>query len=330
MEVNATEAFDLEHDADVGAARRRFVTLAATSGLDESRVSDAALIASELASNVVKHARHGGLLLGCIGEGDARGVSIVAWDRGRGMDLDACMRDGMSTSGTAGNGLGAVKRLATRFDAFTRGGVVLAAYVLPKGTPKPALDVAGVAVPYPGLHISGDAWSHRAHGDVSTVIVCDGLGHGDGAAAASQTVVGAFAAQPEAPLATILERANLAAKATRGAAATIVRVDRAARAVTVAGVGNVSAWIVHDTVKPLVTQHGTLGQTTPSSIREERYPFPSGAILVMASDGLKSRLPFEDNRDLLSRSSLTIATALWRDHTRGRDDATAVVLREMR
>lgn len=330
MEVNATEAFDLDHDADVGAARRRFAALAMTAGLDESRSNDAALIASELASNVLKHAKHGGILFGCVKEGEAKGISIVAWDRGAGMNLDACMRDGMSTSGTAGNGLGAIARLATRWDAHTRGGVVFSAYVLPKGAPKPKLDVAGVAVPYPGLHVCGDAWSHREHGDQSTLLVCDGLGHGDGAREASMTVIRTFEMQPDAPLAMILQRGHTAAKHTRGAAATVVRIDRAAREATIAGVGNVSAWIVHDTTKQLVTQHGTLGQVSPTAIREERYPFPPGAILVVASDGLKSRLPFEDNRDLLARSSLTVAAGLWRDHTRGRDDATAVVLREAR
>ena len=330
MEVNATEALDLDHDADVGAARRRFAALAVTAGLDESRSNDAAMIASELASNVIKHARHGGILFGCVREGGVKGVSIVAWDRGGGMDLDACMRDGMSTSGTAGNGLGAITRLASRWDAHTRGGVVLAAYVFPKGAPKPKLDVAGVAEPYPGLHVCGEAWSHREHGERSTLMVCDGLGHGEGAQTASRTVIAAFEAHAEAPLATILDRAHTAAKHTRGAAATVVRVDRAAREATIAGVGNVSAWIVHDSTKQLVTQHGTLGQTAPHAIREERYPFPPGAILVVASDGLKTRLPFEDNRDLLARSSLTVAAGLWRDHTRGRDDATAVVLREAR
>lgn len=331
MEVNETEAFDLDHDADVGAARRRFATLAATAGLDEARTNDAALIASELASNVLKHARHGGVLLGCVKEGDVRGVSLVAWDRGPGMNLDACIRDGMSTAGTAGAGLGAVRRLASRWDAYARvgAGSVLAAYVFPKAAPPAQVEIAGIAVPYPGLPRSGDAWACDERDRCVTVIVADGLGHGDGAVAASRAVVGAFHAHADKPPAAILDAANRAAKSTRGAAATVVRVDRAARQATIAGVGNVAAWIVGDTARQLVTQHGTLGQTTPT-VREERYPFPPGATLVICSDGLKSRIPFDDHRDLFGRSPLTIATVLWRDHARGRDDATAVVFREVR
>lgn len=318
-----TEALDLDHDADVGAVRRRFVQLALAAGLDEARRNDAALIATELASNVIKHAKHGGVLLGQV----PGGVSVVAWDRGPGMNLAACMRDGMSTAGTAGAGLGAVQRIATHWDAFTRygQGTVISAVVLDKSAATEPLELAGIAVPYPGLEVCGDAWTTHANGDRLTVIVTDGLGHGEGAQEASRAVTTSFGARPTDSLTRILEDANRAAKATRGAAATIVRIDRAAHTATIAGVGNVAAWIVADKARQLVTQHGTLGQAMPT-LREETYPFPVGALLVIASDGLKSRLPFDD-REMLGHTPLTIAATLWRDHARGRDDATVVVLR---
>lgn len=327
MEVNATFAIDLEHDADVGAARRQFAALAAAAGLDEARTSDAALIASELATNVIKHAKHGGMLFDRV----ANGVAIVAWDRGPGMNVEACMRDGMSTAGTAGNGLGAITRLASHWDVYSRpgAGVVFSAHVFPRGHVPKRDEIAGVAVPYPGLPISGDAWSCHERGGYVTIMVSDGLGHGDDAAAASRAVIASFAAHAEETPAAILERANGAAKATRGVAATIVRIDREAHEAAIAGVGNVSAWIIHDSSRQLVTQHGTLGQVTPV-LREERYPFPSGSTLVMCSDGLKSRIPFDERRDLLTRSPRIIAATLWRDFARGRDDATAVVFREAR
>lgn len=329
MEVNDTEAFDLDHDADIGAARRRFVSLAHSAGLDEARSNDAALIATELASNVIKHARNGGILLGCTVEAGQRGVSIVAWDRGPGMNLAACMRDGMSTAGTAGAGLGAVSRLATRWDAYTRHGIgtVITAIVLPKGARAAPVELGGIAIPYPGLPVCGDAWTSHEHGHLVTVIVSDGLGHGDGARQASQAVLAAFRARPDDPLPAILDHAHRAAKATRGAAATVVRIDRTARTATIAGVGNVAAWVIADKSRQLVTQHGTLGQATPS-LRQETYPFPPSATLVIATDGLKSRIPFDELAELLARSPLTIAAGLWRDHARGRDDATVVVLRE--
>ncbi|HSR97785.1 MAG TPA: SpoIIE family protein phosphatase [Kofleriaceae bacterium] len=334
MEVNETEALELEHESDVGAVRRRFATLAATSGLDESRTSDAALIATELATNVLKHAGGGGALLGCVAApGGSIGVSIVAWDRGRGMNVEACLRDGMSTAGTAGAGLGAISRLATRWDAYSQhgAGTVISATVYARVKhARTAFDAAGVCVPHPGMIVCGDGWRLHESGDRATLIVCDGLGHGDGAAAATRAVLGAFSLRADDTLPGILDHADRAARATRGAAATVVRIDLAAREATVAGVGNVAAWIVGgESTRQLVTQHGTLGQAMPRT-REERYAFPPGAQLVMCSDGLKSRLAIDGYPGLLAHDPATIAATLWRDHARDRDDATAVVLREAR
>jgi anti-sigma regulatory factor (Ser/Thr protein kinase) len=330
--VTATEPIDLDDNADVGAVRRRIAALAAAAGLDEARAGDAALIATELASNVLKHAGRGGALLGEIASGGRRGVALLVWDRGPGMNLDTCLRDGMSTAGTRGAGLGAALRLATRFDAYTRPGrgTAIAATVLDGDPPSGRFQVGGVCVPYPGLTVCGDAWSAHGDGDRATILACDGLGHGDGAAAAAAAVIAAFRAAPDAPLPAILERAERAARATRGAAATVARIDLARRDLVVAGVGNVAAWLVGDTAKQLVTQHGTLGQATPSTIREERHAFPPGALLVLCSDGIKSRWSLDDHPGLAARDPATIAAAMWRDLARGRDDASVVVACEAR
>jgi len=336
MEVAGTcEAFDLDDGADIGAVRRRLTVLAGAAGLDEVRTADAALIATELASNVLKHARRGGAVLGIVDEVGCRGVVIAAWDRGPGMSFDACLRDGMSTAGTRGAGLGAVARLASRLDAYTPHGhgSVVVATVFPRGpAPRAQFAIGAACVPFTGLPVCGDAWAADADADAdgarATLVVCDGLGHGEGAAAAAAAVIAAFRLGPGDPLAAILERAHRAARATRGAAATVARIDLARRELVVAGVGNVAAWIAGDTQKQLVTQHGTLGQAIPTKIHEESYVFAPGAQLVVCSDGLKSRWSFDDHPGLAARQPATIATVLWRDHARGRDDASVVVVRE--
>lgn len=337
MEVISTqEAFEIEASADVGAVRRRSAALAVEAGLDETRAGDAALIATELASNVLKHARSGGALLGHARVGghgaERRGVAIVAWDRGPGMQLEACLRDGMSTAGTRGAGLGAVARIASRFDAYTRPGhgtVISAAVFAAPRAAASRFALGGVCVPYPGALVSGDAWDAHLDRDHATVMVCDGLGHGEGAAAAAAAALAAFRAAPTAALPEILARAHAAARSTRGTAATLVRLDLARRELAVAGIGNVAAWLVGDTTRQLVTQHGTLGQAAPSAFREERHMVAPGALVVLCSDGLRSRLQLDDHPGVTARDPATIAATLWRDMTRGRDDASAVVLREV-
>ncbi len=335
MRLTSTfERHDLDDPADVGAVRRRVVTRARDLGLDEARASDAAIVASELASNVLKHAGRGGALSGAVEVGEQRGVAIVAWDRGPGMDLDACLRDGMSTAGTAGNGLGAVTRLATRWDAYAPagGGTVVVALLLPtsaRSEPRPVAgggDIGAICLPIAGEQACGDAWEAHVDGAVTTVAVVDGLGHGPEAAKAAAAVLGAVRARPGDGLGPLLERAHRAAAATRGAAATVARIDREAGELSVAAVGNVTPWLLTDGQRQLVTQHGTLGHVMPT-IRVERYPFPAGATLILCSDGLKSRWSLADLPGLAARSPALIAAVLWRDLQRGRDDATVVVVR---
>jgi anti-sigma regulatory factor (Ser/Thr protein kinase) len=332
MEMTAlSEPFDLDASADVGAVRRRLGALAGEVGLDPARAGDAALIATELASNVLKHARHGGALVGRALAAGRCGVAVAAWDRGPGMNLDACLCDGMSTTGTRGAGLGAAQRLATRFDAYCAPGLgsVVTATALPAGPPPDTrFAIGGVCVPYPGLTVCGDAWDVHVDGERATILACDGLGHGDGAAVAAAAVIAAFRTAPDAPLAAILERADRAARTTRGAATTVARIDLARRVLAVAGVGNVAALLVGDAARQLVTQHGTLGQAAPRNIREERRAFERGALLVLCSDGIKSRWSLDNHPGLAGRDPVTIATVLWRDFARGRDDASLVVVRE--
>lgn len=329
MEVTEThEVFELDHEADVGMVRRRFAVLASSAGLDEGRASDAALIATETATNVLKHAHGGGALLAVARRGARRGVSIAVWDRGPGMNVEASLRDGVSTTGTAGGGLGAIARLASQWDAYSAPGrgTVICASVFPRGPmPRGRFDVAGICVPYPGLPRSGDAWEAYEAGDLASLIVCDGLGHGDGAADAAAAVIASFREDPMRTPAEILEHADRAARSTRGAAATAVRIDLARRVATVAGVGNVVPWIIEDRQRQLVTHHGTLGQA--ARIRQEDTAFPPGALLIVQSDGLRSRWALSDDVGLAARAPVTIATVLWRDLARGHDDATVVVAR---
>ena len=333
MEVAGVfEHFELEHEADIGAVRRRIVTIAAAAGLDETRSGDAGLVATEAATNVIRHARHGGALLAVLRDATRTGVLCIVWDRGPGMDVEACMRDGMSTAGTPGKGLGAIARIASQYDIYARraGGTIVVAKIYPRAPARLAHEkftIGAVCVPYPGEPLAGDGYAAHVAGDLAAVLVCDGLGHGDGAARATAAVLDVFYANPLDAPSAILARAHEAARSTRGAAATIARVDRAAATCTIAGVGNVQAWLVGDSARQLVTQHGTLGQATPR-VREEIHPLGPQSFVVLHSDGIRSRWNLDDHPGLTGRCPTTIAAALWRDFGRGRDDATVAVLRE--
>ncbi|MDB5701278.1 MAG: putative anti-sigma regulatory factor, partial [Sphingomonadales bacterium] len=97
--------------SQVGEARRFASDLAALHGFDEQDAGRVALVATELATNLIKHGGGGELLISWFDDRTGCGIECIALDKGSGMDnVDAAMRDGYSTAGTAGTGLGAVIR----------------------------------------------------------------------------------------------------------------------------------------------------------------------------------------------------------------------------
>src|SRR5690242_17019331 len=97
--------------------------------MDTVVTENAALVATELSSNMLRHAGSGELLIQAVGNASFRGIELLAVDRGQGMsNVNHSLQDGHSTRGTSGTGLGAARRLSHEFDIYSepgRGTVVL-------------------------------------------------------------------------------------------------------------------------------------------------------------------------------------------------------------
>ena len=257
-------------------------------------------MATELATNLVKHTPAGGeLLVRTLPGPQGGGVEVLSIDAGPGIvDLARALSDGHSTTGTAGGGLGAVRRLSERFDIYSRPGqgtaVVAAVGSHPVRTGAAAFDIGAVAVAHPGESILGDGWTVEMRGDGLWLIVADGLGHGSGAHAASAAVLTAFAGRRSAQSAQILEEIHRAVAHTRGAATAIALLRRRGDALAFAGIGNISGVIVTPgSHRQAVSQNGTLGHAA-RSFREYSYPWSSQAVFVMHSDGLGTHWALDD------------------------------------
>src|SRR4051812_22972672 len=99
--------------SQVGHARREAAALAARLRFAEAEAGRVALVTTEIARNLVAHARGGELILRPLVDDAVAGIEILALDRGPGMaDVGRCLADGHSTRGTPGNGLGAIERLS--------------------------------------------------------------------------------------------------------------------------------------------------------------------------------------------------------------------------
>lgn len=321
------------HDASqIGAARRAAVTLAEQLGCTATVGGNVALVVTELATNLVRHGGGGELLIRPMAE-VGMGLEIVAVDRGPGMaNVDQALRDGFSTGGTNGTGLGAVRRIADRCDIFSAPGAgtaVLARIGLGPGSQRPGPVVSGVSVPMAGEEVCGDAWAWAGGAGRWSVLVADGLGHGPAAALAAEEAVRVFREHSSASAEDLLGLAHAALRPTRGAALGLAQVRPADGEMIFTGVGNIGgAVITSGASRSLVSQAGIVGHEWRKA-QSFTYPWSEGSVVVLYSDGLQTRWTLERYPALASRDPALLAAVLYRDFSRGRDDVTVVAGREV-
>jgi anti-sigma regulatory factor (Ser/Thr protein kinase) len=113
----------VEDASAVPACRQAVQVLAERLQFSAARIGQLALAVTEAASNLYKHAVQGSLLLCVNRDGPEPGIDLVTIDAGPGLrDVGAAVRDGHSTAGTLGIGLGAIKRLADFSDLYSLAG----------------------------------------------------------------------------------------------------------------------------------------------------------------------------------------------------------------
>lgn len=323
------------HDqSQVGEARRQAALLAGRLGLDEDTVGRASLVATEAGRNLCLHGQGGEIVISALDWRNQPCLELLAIDGGPGMrDLHQCMRDGYSTAGTPGTGLGSIARSADSFDVYSMPGsgtVLVTRFVSKRNghqrTDGP-LDYSGLSVPCHGEEVCGDDWDVNSSLNAETFFVADGLGHGQFAEDAAREATRIFQQYHARMPAEIMERVHGALRGTRGAAVAIARIDFVQQKVIFSGVGNISAQLVADKVsRSMVSLNGTVGHEM-RKVQEFVYPWEKDSLLVMHSDGLATRWVLDNYPGLDRRSPGVIAGVLYRDFTRRRDDVTVLVAR---
>src|SRR5262249_44621427 len=160
-----------------------------------------------------------------------RGIEIVGIDRGKGIaDLERCLRDGCSTAGNPGTGLGAIQRLSADFDIWSavgQGTAVLARlWMKPPSRaatgPRVAVGFAGAA--HTGESVSGDAWAVAQSGGRTLLLLVDGLGHGIVAANAAHEAVRLFHDNVRLAPVVIVQALHEGLRRTCGAAVAVTEI----------------------------------------------------------------------------------------------------------
>ena len=339
-------------EAQVGAARRAVGRYASALGFGEAQLAELAIVVQEIGTNAVRYATHGGCLHWTTTHGDGAGLEIFYADKGPGIyDLDRAIRDGVSTGGSLGAGLGSIRRLMDEFDAYstvkgttrrlshsrrtTHGTALMGRKWVAREPPNSSAEHARTLAtrlgawsrPRPGEDENGDAYFVREHEGAILLAVVDGLGHGRGAHEASRAALDTLGEWRGEPLDGLLMEVHAALRATRGAVMAAVVIDAEAETLHYAGVGNVEVRVIgsHEPTRPIPT-NGTLGARL-TQVRVWPHRWTPGSTIVMASDGLSAKWDPSAYPDLLPRSPQLLAGVLLRDFSRASDDATVLVYR---
>ncbi|MEU5208963.1 SpoIIE family protein phosphatase [Streptomyces sp. NPDC020742] len=319
-----TACIPIDHYSAVHVAAETARAVARRCELPGPLPDQAAVIASELGSNLAKHAVDGALFIQRTPLG--HGVEIFAADRGPGMpELQQCLADGYTTTHTLGAGLGAVSRIATAFAirSVAPSGTLAWARLDPGERAAERQHVGAVCLPAVAERDSGDACAVADGPDARTAVVVDGLGHGPLAAEAAQLALRTFGRLSDGPLPDLLDAIHRALRHTRGAAVGLLRLhpDRA----EYCGVGNVRALTVdpHDVHHRITGQPGVAGLNLPRP-RVRDIPMQPGTTAVLHTDGIDHRWAHTPPPFLLRLPPPLLAAALAHGHRRTRDDATVL------
>ncbi|WP_372351886.1 SpoIIE family protein phosphatase [Streptomyces sp. KL116D] len=317
----------VDHPSAVHHAAGLARAAAVAGGLDGTAAERAAVLTSELAENLLRHAVGGAVYVQRHPQG--RGIDVVAIDRGPGMaQPDRAMVDGFSTtgSGSLGSGMGAARRLADELTLRTLPGVgtlICARFHAPGAGPARS-DVGLLCLPLRGEQECGDSAAVVDAPGGRTVVVVDGLGHGAEAAEASASAVAVFREEVERPLPELLSAMDRALRGGRGAAVGLVRLRPGT--LEHCGIGNVRVLLTaHDGVHSRdVGRPGVVGWNMPRP-QARSVPVPEGCAVVVHTDGIRSRWADSATPFLLGLPPRLLAAALGHGHRSARDDATVLV-----
>ncbi|MGZ8938955.1 MAG: SpoIIE family protein phosphatase [Limisphaerales bacterium] len=324
----------VNESSHIGQVRREIQSLAMRIRASEDVCARAALVATELSTNLLKHCSSGGqILYRAIREetGSFHSIEILSLDNGRGIpNISKAFSDGFSTAGSPGNGLGAIQRMSDSMEIFSadQHGTVISTQIRPRLSSKkiPAPRIRSICVPLEGYDVSGDYVVVVTKGSKTHIMVADGLGHGPEAAEASHRAATAFRKNVTCELPDMMMQIHTALNMSRGAAVALANYDSGTRILKYVAVGNIDSRICTATdCRGCGTQNGTAGVRMPA-LSEFEYAIPPGAVLVMHSDGLSSRWTFNNYPGLSMQTPGVIAGLLFRDFARKRDDATILVL----
>lgn len=325
-------SYKIDDRSYVSYIKREIHNLVTGKGFIPQKVGEIDIIVAELTSNLIKFAEEGELLY-CTGHDEGgEFFEVFCIDNGKGIsDLSRMLRDGVSSSETLGQGLGAIRRLSYSSSIYTLPGwgtimhsKVYKAEALPKK--QSMADVGVLQVCCPGEVVCGDGYIAKRIGNGMQFLMGDGLGHGTYAHEAAVTATKAFETCKQVSPTEVIRHIHENVKKTRGLVASVAYVDYVAKKWYMCGVGNIATVLFTGLYgKTHTPYNGIIGMNIPRTLNDTVVNLEKYQTLVMHSDGLRSRWNLSSLPGILKYDPNVIAAALYKDNSRRNDDMSVMV-----
>jgi anti-sigma regulatory factor (Ser/Thr protein kinase) len=321
------------------SVKREIERILERNGFSVPEIGRINIIVSELVTNLGKHAIQGQeILVKLLGDKSVKGIEILSLDNAPGMKNPLRMlEDGVSTSGTFGQGLGAIKRLSDEFDIYSeaeKGTIVLSRFYK-KGFKKipdnKCPEFTSVIVPLKGETECGDGWSIKHYRGRCIILALDGLGHGPDAQAAAQKAINVFQCCDEEMPNDIMKKIHSEISKTRGAVGCVASIDMREGKLLYCGLGNIAGRIISNgDSRSLISYSGILGHNMPNTFQNHPFDWDEHKLLVLHSDGIKAKWDFIRYTNWQRYDTSLIAASIYKDNTRRTDDSMVIVGRTKR
>jgi anti-sigma regulatory factor (Ser/Thr protein kinase) len=317
----------------LAGAKKEVHRLAVQAGLEQKKIAGIDIIVSELGSNLVKHASDGEILAGIVEDRQGKALELIGIDNGPGIaDPEKMMQDGVSTTRTLGQGLGAIRRLADHFEMYSQkdwGTILLARVYSDKETPvkRSPLVLRSLVVAKPGEMVSGDGtYGYLAADGSFRMLVADGLGHGVDANKAVREAVTVFRGLDIDSPVDILRELHASIRKTRGMVAAVVIVDPVRKIWKYCGIGNIATRFsgVHQ-AKSYLSYNGIVGHNIPNSLYDQEVSQQDYQQITLCSDGIRSKWQHSRLPDIGRQDLIVQAAALYKDFARRNDDMSIII-----
>lgn len=320
--------YKIEDRSYVSYIKREIHNLVVTEGFSSQKIGEIDIVVAELTSNLIKFAETGELLYRISSDDQGVFFEIHCIDNGKGIkNLSRMMQDGVSSSDTLGQGLGAIERLSDISAIYTTmdWGTVVHSKVYKNEVAyserKRIVDLGALQVCCPGEKVCGDGYTIKKVDNGFQFFMGDGLGHGINAYEAALEAIKAFKECREKSPAEVLRYIHQNVKKTRGLVGTVATLDITGQKWSICGVGNISTIVYTGlTAKNYTPYNGILGHNIPRTLNDSVQDLEKYQTLIMHSDGLRTRWNLTDLPGILKYDPNTIAAALYKDNARHNDD----------